>query len=153
MKINKKIITAVLVFVFAFNLFSGVALASDTNYGLNTTVKAGDGSTSRLTKAFSVNAIGANAGDFLSTRLGSIIGTLLSFLGVIFMILVIYGGILWMTARGNEAQVDKAKNLLVNAIIGLIIVLAAYAITAFIGGELTDIQPATEGIVTPSPQG
>ena len=143
MKINKKIITAVLVFVCAFNSFSFIVLASDTNYGLNTTIKAGDASSSVLTKAFSVKAVGADAGAFLSTRLGSIIGTLLSFLGVIFMVLVIYAGVLWMTARGAEAQVDKAKDILVNAIIGLILVLAAYAITAFVGGQLTDIQPAT----------
>lgn len=153
MKINKKIITAVLVFVCAFNSFSFIVLASDTNYGLNTTIKAGDGDKSVLTKAFSINAIGGDAGAFLSTRLGSIIGTLLSFLGVIFMALVLYGGILWMTARGNESQVDKAKELLVNAIIGLIIVLAAYAITAFVGGALTDVQPATDATTqTATPQ-
>ena len=143
MKINKKIITAVLVFVCAFTSFSFIALASDTSYGLDTTIKAGDASSSVLTKAFSVKAVGADAGAFLSTRLGSIIGTLLSFLGVIFMVLVIYAGVLWMTARGAEAQVDKAKDILVNAIIGLILVLAAYAITAFVGGQLTNIQPVT----------
>ena len=137
MKINKKLILASL--LTGFFLFGFVSSSLADNYGLDKTISAGN----KLEKAFSVNAIGANAETFLSTRLGSIIGTLLSFLGVIFMVLVIYAGVLWMTARGAEAQVDKAKDILVNAIIGLILVLAAYAITAFVGGQLTDIQPAT----------
>jgi len=43
-----------------------------------------------------------------------------------------------MLAQGNEAEVEKAKATLIAAIIGLIIVLAAYAITAFIGGQITN---------------
>lgn len=61
--------------------------------------------------------------------IGQVINGLLTFLGVIFLILMIYGGYLWMTARGNEQQVEKAKNLIKDAIVGLIVVLAAYAIT------------------------
>ena len=39
---------------------------------------------------------------------------------------------LWMTARGNESQAEKAKNLITAAIIGLVIVVAAYSITYFL---------------------
>ena len=53
------------------------------------------------------------------------------------MLLIIYGGILWMTAMGKENQVEKAKNIIIQAVIGLVIVLAAYAITSFIGNQLT----------------
>ncbi len=73
---------------------------------------------------------------FLNSKIGSIIGVVLSFVGVIFLILMIYAGLVWMTAQGNQEQVNKAKDLMINAIIGLIIVLAAYAITAFIGTRL-----------------
>jgi len=65
----------------------------------------------------------------LEAKIGSVIQSILSFLGVIFMALMIYGGFLWMTARGNEQQVDKAKNLIAAAIIGLVIVISAYAIS------------------------
>lgn len=65
----------------------------------------------------------------LPQTIGRIIQAFLSFLGVIFLILMIYGGYLWMMARGNEQEVEKAKNLIRSAIIGLVIVLAAYAIT------------------------
>lgn len=67
---------------------------------------------------------------------GVIIGVVLSFVGVIFLILTIYAGYLWMTASGNEEQIKKAQNILRNSIVGLIIVLSAYAITAFIGNVL-----------------
>ena len=68
---------------------------------------------------------------------GTVIGSVLSLLGVIFFLLIFYGGIRWMLAQGNEAEVDKAKQILVAAVIGLIIVLSAYAITTFIGNQLT----------------
>ncbi|MCK5060944.1 hypothetical protein KAR28_00170 [Candidatus Parcubacteria bacterium] len=60
---------------------------------------------------------------------GQVIKILLSLLGIVFLILLIYGGYIWMTDRGEEKQATKARDIIRNAIIGLIIVLAAYAIT------------------------
>jgi cytochrome bd-type quinol oxidase subunit 1 len=68
---------------------------------------------------------------------GNVIGAALSMIGVLFFILMVYGGILWMTARGNEDQSKKALNTIIAASIGLIIVLASYAITNFV---LTSIE-------------
>lgn len=62
---------------------------------------------------------------------GKIIQIFLGFLGVIMVIVIMYGGFIWMTAGGDSAKVDKAKGLIRNAIIGVLIVLAAYAISAF----------------------
>lgn len=61
-----------------------------------------------------------------------IINWLLTILGLIFLCLTIYGGIIWMLSRGNEEEVTKARNILKAAVIGLIIVLVSYGITAFI---------------------
>jgi len=58
-----------------------------------------------------------------------VIQAFLGFLGIIFVVLMIYGGYLWMTSRGNEEQVNKAKDTIRRAVIGLIIILSAYAIT------------------------
>ena len=69
---------------------------------------------------------------------GKIVRVVLSFLGVIFLVLIIYGGYMWMLARGNEQQVEKAKNVIIAAIIGMIIVLAAYAISGFIIDKFGD---------------
>ncbi|MCF7794854.1 pilin [Patescibacteria group bacterium] len=110
-------------------------LAQDGSYGLNEATR-----NSNVNSALSVSEIGIGPGTssgFLATKTGSIIGTALSFLGVIFLLLTIAGGIMWMTAGGNTEQVAKAKKLITSAIIGLVIVFAAYALTSFIGDMLT----------------
>ena len=53
-------------------------------------------------------------------------------MGVIFLVLMVYAGYLWMTARGTEEQIEKAKKIIMAAMIGLIITLGAYSITAFV---------------------
>lgn len=78
---------------------------------------------------------GFGAGD-LSTIISLIIRAVLSFLALIFVILIIMSGFKWMTAAGNETQVKSAQDTLKMAIIGLIIVLAAYSITYFIFNRL-----------------
>lgn len=74
--------------------------------------------------------------DFLNTKVGQIVGLVLSFVGVVFLALMIYAGIRWMTAGGNESTISEAKSLILNAIIGIVVVFAAYAITDFVGTEL-----------------
>lgn len=73
------------------------------------------------------------SGDItVEVMIGKVVQAFLSVLGIIFLILTIYSGYTWMTAQGNETKVDKAKNTLTAAIIGLIIVLAAYALSYFV---------------------
>lgn len=67
----------------------------------------------------------------------------LSFLGIIFLVLTLYGGFLWMTAGGNEEQLAKSKTIIINGVLGLIIILSAYAITYFV---LENIIKATTGM-------
>lgn len=62
----------------------------------------------------------------------TIIQYLLSFLGVIAVLVILYSGFLWMTAAGNEEKVSKAKKMLTQAVTALIIILLAYAITMFV---------------------
>ncbi len=61
-----------------------------------------------------------------------IVKTLLSILGTIFLVLVVYAGFLWMTAAGDEKKVEKAQSIIKMAIIGLAVVLLSYAITLFV---------------------
>lgn len=63
---------------------------------------------------------------------GALIGTVLSLIGVIFFALMIYGGFLWMTAHGKEEQAKQGLETVLAAVIGLVIILAAYAITSFV---------------------
>lgn len=75
----------------------------------------------------------------LAQFIGMIISFILGFLGVIFMILIIYSGILWMTARGNESQIEKSKDILKSSVIGLLIVTAAYAIVKTVSVLFTSL--------------
>jgi len=68
----------------------------------------------------------------LSEMVGRLIKVVISLMGTIFLALTVYAGFLWMTAGGNSARLEKAKDVLKNSTIGLIIVLAAYSITVFI---------------------
>jgi hypothetical protein len=77
-------------------------------------------------------AAGLPAGRTIPQLAGTIIKSLLGLLGVVFFLLMVYGGFIWMKARGNEKEVERAKNILTDAIIGIVIVAAAYAITVFI---------------------
>ncbi len=61
----------------------------------------------------------------------NIIQTVLGLIGTIFFGLTIYAGFLWMTAGGEDEKVTKAKALLMQAVIGLAVILSAYAITIF----------------------
>ncbi len=77
------------------------------------------------------------SGARADTILGTIIKTVLSLLGIVFLVLMIFSGYQWMTAGGNEDQVTQAKSRIKNAVIGVIIVVMAYAITAFVFKNLS----------------
>ncbi|MDO8592852.1 MAG: pilin [bacterium] len=72
----------------------------------------------------------------IASIIGLVIQAFLGLLGVIFLIYVIYAGYNWMTAQGDEEKVTKAKDTLTRAIIGIIITVAAYAISAWVFDKL-----------------
>ena len=76
----------------------------------------------------------AGTGDSKSPEVivGQVINAVLSFVGVVFLALTVYGGMIWMTASGNEEKVKKGRAIIVRAIVGICIVFLAYAITYFI---------------------
>lgn len=69
--------------------------------------------------------------------IGLILKSLLGFLGLLFFILIIYGGILWMTSAGNEDKVSRARQLIAAAVVGIGIVLIAYLVTVLVISVLT----------------
>lgn len=68
----------------------------------------------------------------LADIVGKAINIFLSFLGVIFIALMLYGGFNWMTASGDEGKLSRAKDTIRRAIIGLVITVSSYAIWNFI---------------------
>ena len=124
---SKKISLFALLIIFAVLFCSNLTLAAN----LGDAFLIGD-EYSFLDKA--ADLAGYDTGDDVGIEftISTIIQTALTFLGVVFLILAIYGGYLWMTARGNEEQLTKAKNTLTAAVVGLIIVIGAYAISYFV---------------------
>jgi len=132
-KKDKRAVFLMILFIsFIFLLFSFSVLAAE---GVN---KALEGLNTSASKGFLGEADTKNIDEdqgvitSLPNAIGTVVGAGLAFIGVLFFLLIIYGGLLWMTARGNEADVEKAKNLIQAAVVGLIIVLGAYAITSYI---------------------
>jgi hypothetical protein len=72
----------------------------------------------------------------IQTTTGTFIKASLALVGTVFLGLMVYGGFLWMTARGAEDQITKSKETIVAAMIGIAIILAAYAITNFVTSGL-----------------
>ena len=68
----------------------------------------------------------------------TIVKYLITFLGIIAVVIILYGGFVWMTAAGNDDRVSKAKNIIIAGVIGLIIVIAAFAIVTFVIGMTED---------------
>lgn len=75
--------------------------------------------------------IGLGTADLKETVI-NIIRWALGLLGIVAVIIILYGGWVWMTAAGNEERVRRAKKILINATIGLVIVLLSWAIVAFV---------------------
>jgi hypothetical protein len=84
-------------------------------------------------------AIGGDATAELPELVGNAIAVLLSVLGIIFVVLVVYAGFLYLTAAGEKDNVDKAKKLLAQSITGLVIIVAAFAISSFVIEALTEV--------------
>lgn len=117
---KKYLITAFFTLLLAAGVFavSNVQAQGNVNLGLD----------------YAAN-IGLGTRDIRDT-IGSIIKTLLGLLGIIGVSLVLYGGFRWMTAAGEAKNVEAAKKIIINASIGTLIIISAYAITAFIFNQL-----------------
>jgi len=84
--------------------------------------------------------IGSNLPQDLSSNIGFWVKLALSVVGITFFILMIYAGMRWMLAQGEEESVKKARSTIIMAVIGLMIVVSAYAITQFVTTRVIEQQ-------------
>lgn len=70
--------------------------------------------------------------------IASIINVALGLLGIVTVVIIIYAGFLWMTAGGSDEKVGEAKKWLGGGVIGLVIILSAYAIARFVVSSLLE---------------
>ncbi len=83
-------------------------------------------------------AFGLGTNTDIRGAIVKIVQYILGFLGLIAILIVLYAGYLWMTAAGNEEKVSKARATLTAGLIGLVIILAAYALTQFVIQSITN---------------
>ncbi|MFO0780737.1 MAG: pilin [Candidatus Gracilibacteria bacterium] len=72
----------------------------------------------------------------------TIVNFFLTFLGLIAVVMIIYGGFLYVSAAGNQEKIESAKKIIMYAVIGIIVILLSFAIvntvlTAGTGGATT----------------
>ena len=123
--INKKIKYILIFCLLAAIIFPAMVLAD--NAALDKLGEVGSGEAGPYVEADATT---------ISEIIGTAVSAFLALLGVIFLALMLYAGYHWMTARGEEEKVEKAKDTITRAIIGLIIVVGAYAIWKFIFDQL-----------------
>ena len=122
-KLVKKLVILATFLIVAVPVFSFALTASAADFGIN----------------YAQNLQLANTNQDPRDAAVNIVRYLLTFLGIIAVIVILYGGFVWLTAGGNEDKVGKAKKLIVAGIIGLIVVLAAFVIVQFVIGTTTNI--------------
>lgn len=125
---------------FATSTVLGLVLAlpfTSLMPSLVNTVRAETITTDELLSSDFSEATGLPQGD-LQQSLGNLINVALGFLGIIAVVIVLYGGFKWMTAGGNDEKISEAKHLIIAGIIGLAIILSAFAITNFVISSILD---------------
>jgi len=103
-----------IIFILAVFLFAQKVLAQNVDFGLEYAAQTGLGT------------------QDLRVTIAKIIRAFLGFLGVVAIALILYGGFSYMTSAGNPEKVEKAKRILRNAIIGLLIIITSFAIAQFV---------------------
>ena len=114
-KMFTKFIVSSFIFVLAFS-FCVIPAMAQPELGLNYATNLG---------------LASQEGDVRDTAV-DIVKYLMTFLGIIAVVVILLGGFKWMTAGGNEDKVAEAKKLLVAGMVGLVIILAAFAIVTFV---------------------
>lgn len=124
----KKFALAMLVAVFALSLALPVAAQIDND------------------DPFGQKAIGNSlilGSKDIRETVGSIINVALGFLGVVAVVIILIGGFKYMTAGGAQEKIDNARKYIISGIIGLAIILSAYAITTFVISRLLEATTST----------
>ncbi len=94
------------------------------NYNINNTLNQLEKATGRA--GLGASSLGGTTGVAIQAFY------LFGLLGSIFLLLMAYAGIMWMTAGGNEERISKAKNIIKGSVLGFLIILLSYSITVFI---------------------
>jgi len=115
------VVSLAIVSIFAVPALVGAQVQTTNNFGLDT----GFGTTLATQSNVDIREAAA-----------SIVNIILGFLGIIAVIIILAGGFKWMTAGGNEDKVAEARQMIIQGLIGLVVVFAAWAIASFVIAQL-----------------
>jgi len=136
---GKKIKNALAVSAILMFMFAPFTLAAQTNNGSQTggnDIPSLGGNLEQLGKAAQYDTSKSDISEFPKI-VGLVISYFAQLLGVIYLGLVVYAGSVWLMAHGNDDQVVKAKTIIRNATIGMILFVGAYAIVYFVLAALS----------------
>lgn len=133
-QILKKVSVLAVVFMMAISMFAVAGeVFAQVGEGTGWNTQAGSAnSTTWGDTADDIQARAALGNDDPRNIAANVINIILGFLGILAVVLILFGGFKWMTAAGNDDKIAEAKKLLVAGVIGLIIILAAFALASFI---------------------
>lgn len=144
MKISTKKLLAIssILFFFALSVQAG-PLRQDSN-GVASKMNTGAGSAS-------FDIINAGGSSDLSSMIKKVIDIFLGFIGILLTVYILMAGYKWITANGDEKKVTEAKTSIQHAVVGLVIILAAYSLTYFVFQSVGSVAEdgGAAGAVTP----
>jgi len=124
---NKKSISVIILLIISF-VFTSFSLAGTANTSTTNTTNTTSGT--KTSNATLNNPLGEikTPGQLI----GNIVKTLMGVVGVVAVLMIVWGGVMYMTSAGSEERIGTAKKIITGAIIGLVISLLAYVIIDFV---------------------
>ena len=115
-------------------------LVGQSAYATNSSTPSENATTSPSAKAKvqeGINSAGGNDNSIsASTIIKNIINTMLFLVGVLSVIMIIYGSIQYVISTGDSGKVAKAKNTIMYSIVGLVVSILSYAIVEFVMNQI-----------------
>jgi len=123
----------------------GTALADPAVVGSGTSAAACDVNDPLCLKPAATTGLG---NQDIRVTIASIIKTAMGLLGIVAVVIILIGGFTWMTAGGNDEKVGQAKSWIFAGVIGLAIILSAYALATYVINSL--LTATSNSMVTPT---
>ena len=104
------------------------------------------------------SAYGPDVTNDVNQNIGTYIGTfvikpVIGLTGLVFLVLTVYAGFMWMTSAGDSKRIEKAKSILISSVVGAVIIASAYIIVDTVIDGITGGTTATEDIENAAAQG
>ncbi len=132
-----RFLAVVSAFIQAFVLFPLAARATSSSSVYSGLGEADDALGQVGTTAYGTSSTDASA---LPTLIGNIINVVLGVLGIVMVVYIVWAGWIYASSGGEKEKLEKAKKMISSAVIGLILIVAAYAIAAYVVGALVSIR-------------